>query len=131
METTELLNPTSSHICSPRLISTVAEQEIYEMNVSAKRAERKPRYDLIEPAFLDALGKTLQDGASRYGEHNWKAAIDDYDFAKDTFNHLIEHLYKFRNGDRSEDHIGHASANLMFLNWFTEQNPEWFNGALG
>lgn len=72
------------------------------------------RYDLIPRAAIEALGRTLKEGADKYGEQNWKKGIPTSDF----LNHCLQHLYKYLDGDRSEDHIGHAMCNLAFLAHF-------------
>ena len=91
-----------------------------EYNGGAVRSERKPRYDLIRPEFLKGLAETLTIGAERYGEVNWQKG--GADFIQDTLNHLFEHVLKLIDGDRTEDHISHAAANLMFLAYFRERN---------
>ncbi len=92
----------------------------------AKRSEAKPRYDLITPEFLKSLGVTLSEGAVRYGENNWQKG--DEAFGKDCCNHAVDHIIKFMNGDRSEDHLGHAAVNLMFIMRYSKNNPTWFGG---
>ncbi len=100
----------------------------YESHKGSKavRSGTKPRYDLITPEFLKSLGETLDHGEKFYGAYNWQKA--DERFANDAINHLLEHVYKFNSGDRSEDHLGHAAANLMFIQWYNSRNPEWFSG---
>ena len=102
-----------------------------EFNNGVKRGDLKPMYQLIPLEGLRRLGITLTDGHLRYDkslyERNWKKG--DADFAAGCFDHAIEHLYNWRDGDIDEDHLGHALANLMFLCWyedngvFTPANP--------
>lgn len=90
----------------------------------AKRCDIKPRYDLIEREFLEGIAKVLSTGAEKYGEFNWQNGQER--FAKDCINHVIEHVYRWAHGDRSEAHLMHAACGLMFLNHFNENHPEWF-----
>jgi len=88
----------------------------------AKRDAKPPYYREIPKVFLEKLGRTLQHGAEKYNESpldsNWKKG--DLTFAIGCFDHLIEHLYAWREGKTNEDHLGHAAANLAFLTWFQE-----------
>lgn len=72
------------------------------------------RFDLIPFAAVEALGRTLKEGAEKYGEYNWQKGIP----ASDLLNHALQHIYKYLDGDYSEDHIGHAMTNLAFLAHF-------------
>ena len=85
-----------------------------------------PRYDLIEPSYIRGLAETLGYGAEVYEENNWKKGVNDYKYVRDTWNHLVEHLNKFLEGDRSEPHLDHAKANLMFIEFFHGKHPEFF-----
>lgn len=94
----------------------------------AARSERKPRYDLVRLEFVTALAETLGEGAESYGDINWQ--LGGRDFARETYNHLFEHVMNIGAGDNSEDHISHAAANLMFLLFYKKRHPEWFDGGL-
>lgn len=101
--------------------------EVFKYESSkANRKESKPRYDLITPEFLKSIGDALALGAKNYGEGNWRKGDEAY--GKDCCNHAIEHIIQFMNGDRSEDHLGHAAVNLMFIMRYSKDNPTWFNG---
>jgi hypothetical protein len=99
-------------------------EQMHVFKSGAKRSGKKPRYDLISPVFLKGIAEVLTSGAEKYGEHNWKRG--DKEMANDCINHLIEHLYKFKAGDRSEPHLFNAGCNLMFMAHFCELHPEWF-----
>jgi len=74
----------------------------------------RARYDLIPFAAMEALARTLKEGSDKYGESNWKQGLP----ASDLLNHCLQHIFKWLDGDRSEDHIGHAMCNLAFLAHF-------------
>lgn len=96
-----------------------------------KRTERKPRYDKIYFGFLTRLGESLAEGAEKYDanilDDNWQKG--DEKSATDTFNHLIDHMYKFRATagtpesvrEQIEDHLGHAAANIMMLCYYFDR----------
>ena len=85
---------------------------MHQFDSGAKRgAVLSTRYDLITSSLLDRTSITLSEGAERYGVDNWKKGLP----SADVFNHLIAHLLSWRDGDRSEDHLAHATCNIMFL----------------
>jgi len=77
------------------------------------------RYDLIPQAAIEAMAITLKKGEERYGKDNWKKGIP----AEDLMNHCLQHIYKWLDGDRSEEHIAHAMCNLAFLAYFESIKP--------
>ena len=80
-----------------------------------RRSDRKPRFDLIPFEFLESVAEVLTRGAARYGPYNWKRGQKD--FFLDAWNHAFVHLQKFKEGDRSEDHLAHLACNVAFMVW--------------
>ncbi len=72
---------------------------------------RPARYDLLDPAALRRWAMTCGEGALKYGDHNWEKGIP----LSVLLNHLLAHLVSYMQGDRSEDHLGHALWNLAAL----------------
>lgn len=87
----------------------------------ASSSEVKPRYDLIPPEALLALGRRFALGAKVHGDRNYEQGWNDPTFILDRFNHLIEHAIKAANGDRSEDHLGAVLCNAAMLIRLTEK----------
>lgn len=81
----------------------------------AKSSEEAPRYDLIEPAFLDAVARRMAQGAASHGERNYLSGVGDPEFVRDRLNHLVGHVLKLAAGDTSDDHLAAAGANLNML----------------
>ena len=81
----------------------------------ARRTDRKPRFDLIPFEFLEAFAEVLTRGANKYGPYNWKRGQKD--FFLDAWNHAFVHLQRFKEGDHSEDHLGHLACNVAFMVW--------------
>jgi hypothetical protein len=86
----------------------------------AKSSEEKPRYDLMPLCALRRWAERLDYGARKHGAKNWTLGKDDADYRRDRINHTIEHLLKYANGDRSEDHLGAAMCGIGFECWFDE-----------
>lgn len=68
------------------------------------------RLDLISKEFVFAIGKTLAEGGKKYGEHNWKKGMPK----SSVMNHILHHLFKYVEGDISEEHLAHAACGIMF-----------------
>lgn len=83
------------------------------------------RYDLISPIGLEALARTYAEGAKKFGAFNWENGMP----VNDLLNHAIAHIYKFLSGNRDEDHLGHATWNLIgaihSLAKWPELNEQW------
>ena len=86
------------------------------------------RYDLISPIGLEALARTYAEGAKKFGAFNWENGMP----VNDLLNHAIAHIYKFLSGNRDEDHLGHATWNLLgavhSLAAWPELNEQWLRG---
>ena len=65
---------------------------------------------------MQRLALTMEEGFRKYGLDNWSKGMD----LSETANHLLGHVYNWLAGDRSEDHLGHAAANIMFLIHFEQ-----------
>jgi Domain of unknown function (DUF5664) len=70
------------------------------------------RFDLIPPNVLKEVALTLEEGAAKYGEDNWKL-IPQHEHV----NHAIAHLYKFLEEDTTEVHLVNAICRLMFARY--------------
>ena len=69
------------------------------------------RYDLVPTEGLKRLAMTMNEGAAKYGEFTWMLGMP----IGETLNHAIKHIFDYLAGDRTEDHLAHASANLFFV----------------
>ena len=86
-----------------------------------KDDSEKVMLSLIEPAFIEGVGRVLTIGAKKYSIDNWKKlSDDDKSRYKDA---LLRHLYQYLGGDKSdeetgENHMLHIACNAMFLHYF-------------
>lgn len=67
------------------------------------------RWDLITPIGLKRVAEAYHEGAVKYGDTNWEKGFP----VSGLLNHAIRHIFLYLSGDRSEDHLGHASWNLL------------------
>ena len=87
----------------------------------AKSSSEKPRYDLIERSFLRRLAERMGYGAAKHGERNYRLGAHDPTYRRDRINHLIEHAFKYADGDTSADHLAAIAANCNILAWMEDQ----------
>lgn len=94
---------------------------------------KKNRLELIEPEFIEGLGRILSFGADKYEAHNWKLASSDEDQNR-IYGALLRHLVAYHKGEKvdqetGESHLYHACCNLMFLDYQDRQQGS-FCGAM-
>lgn len=87
-------------------------------NQSAKADAGKLMLELIPPDAIEALGRVLTYGATKYGPNKWQT-IDD---AKNRYTGaLLRHLTAYQRDPQSRDaesgllHVEHVLCNAMFL----------------
>ena len=92
-------------------------------NVGRKDDTGKNRLDLIEPEFIESVGKVLTFGASKYEPNNWQN-VDD---GKDRYYAAaLRHLMAYRKGEEKDpesglSHLEHVACNIMFLLHFERE----------
>lgn len=103
-------------------------QERREYDTGAVRSGdcEETRYDLISPIGLERLAQTYAEGAKKFGAFNWENGMP----ITDLLNHAIAHIFKYLRGDRSEDHLAHASWNLLGAIHSSELWPHLNDGTL-
>ena len=89
-----------------------------------KHDEGKNRLDLIEPEFIEGVGKVLTFGADKYEPNNWQKVED----AEDRYYAAaLRHLIAWRKGEKTDpesglSHLDHAACNIMFLAHWEREN---------
>ena len=86
----------------------------------AARSHITERYDLLPTAGVRRAAEAMGHGAERFGEHNWMKGMP----IGHVLNHALAHIFNHLQGDRTDDHLGHAVANLMMACHFDEVNDE-------
>ena len=87
-----------------------------------KRAVKRPRHDLIPLEFLDALADIFEEGLPKYGD-SWKNG--GMDFLIDCLNHASNHLFKFMNGDYSEDQLAKVAWNCLAVHYHIKYHQKY------
>src|ERR1019366_679562 len=71
----------------------------------------KPRYDLIDRAFLKRWADLMARGAQKYGEENWRQASGESELKRFRAS-AIRHMYQWLDGDTTEDHAAAIAFNV-------------------
>jgi len=95
-------------------------KDTHTFDTGAKRSTFPYRYDLISPVGMARLATTCDEGAKKYGEHNWEKGIP----VSNLVNHVIGHLYRYLAGDTSEDHLAHAAWGCFAAMHMEETRPD-------
>lgn len=77
----------------------------------------KGRYDLIPYEALRRVALVYEDGAGKYGEHNWQKGIPISSF----IDSAMRHLQKFAADMKDEDHAAQAVWNIFAMMWTIDQ----------
>jgi hypothetical protein len=82
-----------------------------EFSTGARRdiQENKGRYDLLPPAAIFAVSRVFEEGAKKYGDHNWKKGIPLSRYLDSALRHTFKHM----EGHRDEPHVAQAAWNLL------------------
>jgi hypothetical protein len=96
---------------------------------TANRSEKKPNYNQIPHLALRRLAARFSVGAVEYddpdearklrGAMNWQGGNEE--FYKDAFNHMVDHLYAWKDGDRSDDHLAAIMWGCAVQMWGEER----------
>jgi hypothetical protein len=102
---------------------------VYKMDIAngkgTKNDKDKVRLDLIEPEFIEGLGKVLTMGAKKYSDNNWQNNLE----TKRIFAALFRHLIAYRKGEKIDPesglpHLYHMACNLMFLDYYDRKEAD-------
>ena len=107
-----------------KMINIPAFEWINENMVELKDAGRKfdsmkPRYDLLDPDYVEGTVKVLTLGSIKYADNNWMK-VDN--FMNRYYAALLRHIqairrHEYLDKETGELHTSHASCCLMFMDW--------------
>lgn len=91
-----------------------------------KYDQDKARVDLLDPDFLEDVGRVLGFGAQKYAAHNWRSGINISRLCGSTLRHLLAIM---RGEDTDPEsglsHTAHLGCNAMFLHWTLKNKPNF------
>jgi hypothetical protein len=71
----------------------------------AKSDKKELNYHQIIPDAIRRLAFIFSEGAKKYGKDNYKKGFDDPEWINERYDHAMDHLLKWKSGDRSKDHL--------------------------
>lgn len=91
--------------------------------MAATRYDVGVRMDLLDPTFLQEMGKIMSHGAKKYGELNWKKGLSGENGG---LNHALIHLSQYQDGTPCdygppETHLAQVAVNAMFEFYFARE----------
>lgn len=103
--------------------ATSKDLPLYTTPGGATRSEKASAFHLIPRAGLRRTAKRYALGAEIHGEFNWMLSLDTEAnalvWAREAFNHGMEHMLKMANGiEPDDDHlgaIGWAQTQLAYI----------------
>ena len=87
----------------------------------------KTRLSLIEPNFIEGVGKVLTFGAEKYAANGWQNLPKEelYRYKDAMLRHIMAYLKgEYADPESGIPHLDHAATNIMFLKYFEEQKPK-------
>jgi hypothetical protein len=87
------------------------KREEFETGMVRDTQDDKPRYDLLDRAFLKRWAELMARGAKKYGENNWRKAATQAELSRFQAS-ATRHLFQWLDGDISEDHAAAVAFNL-------------------
>jgi len=111
------------------LVHDSGEREEFETGAIRDTEGGKPRFDLIPVEALYRLAQHYSNGAKKYGQDNWRKGLP----IERCYSSALRHLYQYRMGDISEDHLSAVVFNIFCI--ITSQEtitelPEWIKEEL-
>jgi hypothetical protein len=93
--------------------------------LAAKRAEGKPRLDLVPYSIIEAIARQLEYGAAKHGLHDWRKGLPwTYRYAS-----ILRHLFAWGQGEdidpeSKRPHLDAAATQLGILIEYRNTHPE-------
>lgn len=91
--------------------SDSGEREHFQSGMMRDTQKGKPRYDLIDRAFLKRWAELMARGAEKYGEENWRKAEGEAELERFQAS-AVRHMFQWLDGDTTEDHAVAVAFNL-------------------
>jgi hypothetical protein len=83
--------------------------EIETLSSDGKQSLLLARFDLEPPFATEIRARVLATGAEKYGAWNWTKIPSE-----SHLNHAMQHIAKFLQDDKTEDHAANACVRLTF-----------------
>lgn len=96
--------------------------------LGTKYDQDKSRVDLLDPDFLEDVGRVMGFGAQKYAEDNWRGGIS----IRRLIGAALRHTFALLRGDDLDaetglSHAAHLGCCAMFIHWTLKNRPEMDN----
>lgn len=103
------------HLNCPRHLTFVTKdsgkREEFASGMVRDTQDDKPRYDLLDRAFLKRWAELMARGAKKYGENNWRQAEGEAELSRFKAS-ALRHIFQWLDGDITEDHGPAVAFNI-------------------
>src|ERR1017187_5585046 len=99
------------------------KREQFSSGMQRDTQNGKPRYDLIDRAFLKRWANLMARGGVKYGEDNWRKASGEAELKRFKAS-ALRHMFQYLNGDTDEDHAVAVAFNLAGADMVSEKLKE-------
>lgn len=117
-----------------RLFSELSEEEQFDVMTktypdsriqSARYNQGKPQTNEIDPNFILGIAKVLTKSREKYERANWTRETK----WSTPYDSCMRHIIAFQSGEdidkeSGQHHLLHAATNLMFLFYYTQNQPQ-------
>lgn len=93
------------------------EREDFSTGSVRDTREGKGRFDLLPTILLRRLAKHYENGAKKYGDHNWKMGQPLSRYLDSAFRHLVAVMENLQD----EDHAAAVIWNITSYMWTMEE----------
>lgn len=93
-----------------------------EFETGAKREDKegKGRCDLLPMCALIKLSKHFEKANKDHEERDWEKGMPMHTY----IDSALRHIFKYMDGEKSEDHLTAAAWNILAAMWTEEKLPQ-------
>lgn len=96
-----------------------------EDELAAKRAENKPRLDLVPYRIIEAIARQMEYGAVKHGLHDWRKGLP----WTERYASILRHMFAWGRGENIDPeskrpHLEAAATQLAMLMEYVATCPE-------
>lgn len=102
------------------MIHDSGKREQYTTGAVRDIQDGKGRFDLVPLEAIRRYALRLEEGATKYSEHNWEKGIPVSRCCSSALRHLLQYIW----GYTDEDHLGAVLFNIGAIAHFEKYNKE-------
>jgi hypothetical protein len=103
-----------------KLLKPILDSVVNEHGAKRGSDRAKFPFHMLPTEALEAWAAAMYEGKEKYGDWNWLKGFP----VSTLIDHAAWHLSRAGNGDKAEDHLGHAMWNIGTAIFFLKNRPE-------